>query len=130
MTLQAHNPAASAAPLGAYSNGISAPAGGRWLHIAGQVGVLPDGSFPADFAGQAEAAWQNLVRVLADAGMTTADLVKVTHYLVSAADLKDYNAVRSRHLGSARPASTLVVVHALARPEWRVEVEGVAWRDR
>ena len=49
---------------------------------------------------------------------------------VSAADLKDYNAVRSRHLGSARPASTLVVVHALARPEWRVEVEGVAWRDR
>jgi enamine deaminase RidA (YjgF/YER057c/UK114 family) len=128
MTLKSHNPAASAAPLGAYSNGISAPGAGRWLHIAGQVGVLPDGSFPADFAGQAEAAWQNLVRVLGDAGMTTADLVKDTHYLVRADDLKEYNAVRSRHLGSARPASTLVIVQALARPEWHVEVEGVAWR--
>jgi enamine deaminase RidA (YjgF/YER057c/UK114 family) len=128
MTMKAHNPAASAAPLGAYSNGISVPGAGRWLHIAGQIGVLPDGSFPAEFAGQAEAAWQNLVRVLADAGMTTADLVKVTHFLVSADDLGDYNAVRSRHLGSARPASTLVVVQALARPQWRVEVEGIAWR--
>jgi enamine deaminase RidA (YjgF/YER057c/UK114 family) len=128
MTMKAHNPAASAAPLGAYSNGISAPGAGRWLHIAGQIGVLPDGSFPADFADQAEAAWQNLVRVLADAGMTTADLVKVTHFLVSADDLGDYTAVRSRHLGSARPASTLVVVQALARPQWRVEVEGIAWR--
>ena len=127
MSLQSHNPATRAAPLGAYSNGISAPASGRWLHIAGQIGVRPDGSVPPDFAAQAEAAWQNLVGVLADAGMSAADLVKVTHFLVDAGDLKDYNAVRSRHLGSARPASTLLIVQALARPEWRIEVEAVAW---
>ena len=95
MTLNVHNPHA---PLGAYSNGISTPAGGRWLHIAGQV------------------------------GMTVADLVKVTHYLVRGEDLPAYNPVRLRHLGSARPASTLVVVAGLARPEWRIEVEAVAWR--
>lgn len=129
MTMKSHNPAGSAAPLGAYSNGISAAGSGRWLHIAGQIGVRPDGSVPEGFADQAEAAWQNLLRVLADAGMSAADLVKVNHYLTRADDLKDYNAVRSRHLGPARPASTLVVVQALARPEWRVEVEGVAWRE-
>jgi enamine deaminase RidA (YjgF/YER057c/UK114 family) len=125
MTFTVHNPVA---PLGAYSNGISTPAGGRWLHVAGQVGIGPDGNLAEGFEAQAEAAWRNLVAVLADAGMTAADLVKVTHYLVRGEDLPAYNPVRLRHLGAARPASTLVVVAALARPEWRIEVEAVAWR--
>ena len=125
MTLTVHNPHA---PLGAYSNGISTPAGGRWLHIAGQVGLGPDGTLADGFEAQADAAWRNLVAVLADAGMTVADLVKVTHYLVRGEDLPAYNPVRLRHLGSARPASTLIVVAGLARPEWRIEVEAVAWR--
>jgi len=128
MTLQVHNPATQAAPMGAYSNGVSAPGSGRWLYIAGQIGVRADGSLAPDFAGQAEAAWQNLVGILADAGMGVQDLVKVSHFLLSGSDLADYNAVRSRHLGAARPASTMLIVQALARPEWRVEVEGVAWR--
>ncbi|HUP07881.1 MAG TPA: RidA family protein [Caldimonas sp.] len=127
MTLAIHNPASSAPPLGAYSNGISAPAGGRWLYIAGQVGVEPDGRVADGFAPQAEAAWRNLVAVLADAGMSASDLVKVTHYLLSPDDLAAYNAVRMRWLGAARPASTLVVVASLAKPEWRVEVEAIAW---
>ena len=127
MTLQLHAPATLAAPLGAYSNGVSAPGSGRWLYVAGQIGVRPDGTLAATFVDQAEAAWQNLVGVLADAGMTPHDLVKVTHYLVRADDLKDYNPVRSRHLGSARPASTLIIAQALARPEWLFEVEAVAW---
>jgi enamine deaminase RidA (YjgF/YER057c/UK114 family) len=128
MTLTVHNPRTAAAPLGAYSNGISAPASGRWLYVAGQVGVEPDGCLASGFGAQADAAWRNLVAVLADGGMAVADLVKVTHYLLSRDDLADYNAVRSRHLGAARPASTLVVVASLARPEWRIEVEAVAWR--
>jgi len=127
MSLRTHNPTTQAAPLGAYSNGVSAPGSGRWLHVAGQVGVRADGSVAPDVAGQADAAWQNLLGVLADAGMGVGDLVKVTNYLLSAGDLADYGAVRSRHLGTARPASTLVIVQALARPEWRVEVEAVAW---
>ena len=125
---QQHNPGTIAAPLGAYSNGVSTPGSGRWLHVAGQVGVRPDGTVPAGFADQAELAWSNLVAILADAGMAASDLVKVTHFLVRADDLKDYNAVRSRHLGAARPASTLLIVQALARPQWLIEVEAVAWR--
>jgi enamine deaminase RidA (YjgF/YER057c/UK114 family) len=126
MTLTVHNPATAAAPLGAYSNGISAPASARWLHVAGQVGVRPDGTLAGDFEAQADAAWANLRAVLADAGMGPADLVKITHYLLSRDDLPAYNAVRTRHLGAARPASTLVVVASLARPEWRIEVEAIA----
>ena len=125
--MQRHNPSSMAAPLGAYSNGVSAPGGGRWLHIAGQIGVRPDGSLAPTFAEQADVAWTNLEAVLADAGMSVGNLVKVTHFLVRPDDLKDYNPVRSRHLGEARPASTLIIAQALAKPEWLFEVEGVAW---
>jgi len=128
MTLSQHNPTTITAPLGAYSNGVSVQGAGRWLHIAGQVGVDQKGALAGAFVEQAEAAWSNLVGVLNDAGMTTSDLVKVNHYLVSTDHLKEYGLVRSRHLGEARPASTLLIVQALARPEWLVEVDAVAWK--
>lgn len=121
------NPPGMAPPAGLYSQGVVAPAQGRWLHIAGQVGLRPDGTLPADFAGQAEVAWQNILAVLQAADMGPANLVKVTTFLTSAADLPQFGPVRARYLGDARPASTLLVVQALARPEWLVEVEAVAY---
>lgn len=126
--VQALNPEYMAPPAGLYSQGVVAPAGGRWLHVAGQVGIRPDGSVPPDFEGQAEAAWENVMAVLAAAGMGPADLVKVTIFLTDAAQLPLFGPIRARFLGPARPASTLVVVAALARPEWRVEVEAIACR--
>ncbi len=128
MSLIKHNPTSIAAPAGAYSNGVSAPGGGRWLHIAGQVAIAADGSVPGDFEQQAHLAWRNLVAVLEDAGMTVADLVKVNHFLVRPSDMAAYAAVRARYLGHARPASTVLIVQALAKQEWLVEVDAVAWK--
>lgn len=126
--MTALNPPSIAAPLGLYSHAIVIDAPGRWLHVSGQVGVRPDGSTPADFATQVEVAWTNLAAVLASAGMDVSNLVKVTTYLVDEADLPALGPVRARFLGDARPASTLVVVKALAKPGWRVEVEATAFR--
>ncbi len=122
-----HNPATIAPPMGAYSNGISRPGGGTWLHIAGQVGVTADGTLAEGLEAQAHAAWHNVLAILANAGMGVADLVKINHYLVRAPDVAAYGAIRAGYLGDARPASTLVVVAALARAEWLVEVDAVAW---
>ena len=127
MSMRKHNPSTMAAPAGAYSNGVSA-AGGRWLHIAGQIGVGPDGVLPPDLQGQAHIAWRNVMAVLQDAGMTTANLVKVNHFLIEPGDVAAYAAVRAGYLGDARPASTLLIVRALAKPEWRVEIDAVAWQ--
>jgi len=126
--MRKHNPASISAPMGAYSNGVSAPGQGRWLHVAGQIGVRPDGSLAEGLAQQAEVAWANLLAILKDADMGVENLIKVTHYLLDATDLTEYGPVRSRFLGEARPASTLLVVKSLARPEWLVEVDAVAWR--
>ena len=54
------------------------------------------------------------------------DVVKITHFLTDAANLPAYNEVRAKYLGEERPASTLLIVAGLARPDLLVEVEMVA----
>lgn len=119
--MKIHNPNTVAAPGGPYSHGIETPPNARWLHIAGQIGVAPE-----DFDGQADQCWRNIKAILAAPGMGVENLVKVTHFLTRAEDIAAYGRVRSRHLGEARPASTLLVIGALARPGLLVEVEAIA----
>lgn len=129
MALARLDPPTIARPLGAYSHGVLASTPGVWLHIAGQVGVRPDGSTPAGFAEQARTAWSNLVAVLAEAQMDVGCLVKVTTFLTDEAHIPEMAKVRGDFLGEWRPASTLLIVKALARPQWAVEVEAVAFRS-
>ncbi|HEV8027439.1 MAG TPA: RidA family protein [Stellaceae bacterium] len=119
--MKIHNSNTVAAPGGPYRHGIETPPNARWLHIAGQIGVAPE-----DFDGQADQCWRNIKAILAAAGMGVENLVKVTHFLTRAEDIAAYGRVRSRHLGEARPASTLLVISALARPGLLVEVEAIA----
>ena len=110
----------------AYSHAIELPPGARMVYISGQVGAAPDGSFPADFAAQAENALKNLGAVLAEAGMGVENLVKVNSYLVRRQDLDSYRAIRSRFYGGHRPASTLLLISGLAREGGLIEIEAVA----
>src|SRR5262249_9584697 len=112
--------------IGTYSDAIEVPANVRWLTTAGTAGLAPDGRLAPDITGQAEAAWAHLVALLEKAGMTIADVGKVTPYLVRAPGIPAYAKVRARVLGAARPASTLLVVPALVRPDLLLEVEVVA----
>ena len=120
------NPSAIAPPLGAYTHAVDAPAGARWLHISGQVGIAPDESVPEDFASQAHLAWRNLIAILEESGMGIEDLVHVNHWLTNQDDFPTYATVRSEYLGDARPASTLMIVKDLVRPGLLIEVGAVA----
>lgn len=121
-----HTPSTVAAPFGPYAHGVEVPGGSRLLHISGEVGVLPDGTLPDGIEAQAEACWANIEAILADAGMAVGDLVKITTFLVRPEDLAAAGAVRAKHLGEVRPGSTTIVVKALVRPEWLIEIEAVA----
>jgi enamine deaminase RidA (YjgF/YER057c/UK114 family) len=123
--MKIHNPAA-VAPPGGYSHGIEMPANARWLYCAGQLGISPDGKMAATFEAQAEQAFRNLLAVLAEAGMGAADLIKINTYLTRREDVATYREVRRRLLGDVRPASTLLVITALARDGALIEIEGVA----
>jgi 2-iminobutanoate/2-iminopropanoate deaminase len=123
-----HNPTTIAAPVGAYTHGIEVPAGARWLAVSGQIGAARDGSVPAGIEAQAENAWRNIKAILEDAGMGLGDIVKVTIFLTRAENIPAYRAARDRVMGDARPASTLVVISSLVKPELLVEIE--AWAAR
>jgi enamine deaminase RidA (YjgF/YER057c/UK114 family) len=124
--IKIHNPATVHPPAGSYSHAMEVPPGARLLFVSGQVGADRNGESPAEFAAQCELAWANLAHVLAAAGMTREDLVKLTVYLVRESDLPSFRQVRDRFLQGRHPATTLVFVKALARPGWLVEIEAIA----
>jgi len=129
MTHTLHN-IGVASQIGLYSDAVEAGADLRWLLTSGTPGLPTDDTLPNDIAAQAEIAWQHILHMLEKADMTCGDIVKVTQYLTRADDIKAYVKVRTKYLGAARPASTLLVVPQLVWPEILVEVEIVAAKAR
>jgi enamine deaminase RidA (YjgF/YER057c/UK114 family) len=115
--------------IGIYSDAIEVRPKLRWLMSSGTPGLTATGELPQDITGQAERAWEHVIRLLERAGMTVGDLVKVTQYLTRAEDIPAYVQVRSRFIRDARPAYMLMVVPQLVRPEFLVEIEFVAARE-
>jgi len=116
------------AAIGPYSQAIlaSGPAG-RTLWCSGQIPLDPATGelVPGDAAAQTERVLRNVEAVLAGAGMTFADVVKATVFLVDLADFAAMNGVYAARFPSPPPARSTVQVAALPRGA-RVEIEVVA----
>ena len=125
--LKRHNPATVVEAFGGgYSQALEVPAGARLIYTAGQVGMSPDGTTADGFAAQADQTWANVLALLAEGGMGVDDIVKITGYIVGHENFPAYAAARKKALGGVRPASTAIIVPALALTEWLVEIEAVA----
>ncbi|MBY5538255.1 RidA family protein [Rhizobium leguminosarum] len=127
MTIEAITPESVHPPVAAYSHGVVTHGVGRTLYISGQLGIAKDGRTPANFTEQAEICWQNIVAILNAAGMTAENLVKTTSYLTQIEKTAELGAIRASFIGDARPASTVIGVQALARPEFHIEIEAIAF---
>jgi 2-iminobutanoate/2-iminopropanoate deaminase len=125
VTRRTHDPASVPAAVGNYTQGLELSPGARLLFISGQIPVRADGTVPADFEGQCHAVWDNLLAVLASAGMGPEHLVKVTTFLTGREQTEINGRVRRERLGDARPALTVVIVQTFV-PEWLLEIEAVA----
>lgn len=125
--LEKLNPPSIVQPLNnAYHHAVVIPPNARICHVAGQVGMRADGTTPDTLEAQAEQAWANVMACVEAAGMSAQNVVKITAYLLDAADYPAFAAARARYLGDARPASTAVLIKGLLKPEWRFEIEAVA----
>ncbi|TME12927.1 MAG: RidA family protein [Chloroflexi bacterium] len=122
------NPDTIHAPRGRYIHQIEVSGENRLLFLSGQLGMKADGSVPPETDAQLGVALENVLRNLEAAGFEPGDLVKVTTYVVGDFDPDERRAVLDRVLGNHLPTSTLVFVAALARPEFKVEVD--AWAIR
>ena len=103
-------------------------AGARVL-VSGTGPVMPDGGCPESTAAQARRCWEIVLAALAEAGASAADVVRTRTLLTPAADAEGAMAAHGEVFGDVRPASTMVVVHALLDPRWTVEVEAEAQLD-
>jgi 2-iminobutanoate/2-iminopropanoate deaminase len=83
-----------------------------------------------DPAAQTRQIFVNMDKILAAAGASFSDVLKVTVYLTHIQDRELINPVRQEFFGSSRPASTLVEVSALAVPGMRVEIEAIVGLPR
>jgi len=101
--------------------------GMQMLHAAGQIPIDPATGelVEGDLTAQAERVMENIAAVLEHAGMSFAEVVKTTVFLVDMADFAAMNKVYGRHFGEHRPARSTVAVSGLPR-NVRVEIEVVA----
>lgn len=114
----------------AFSHGVSKV--GRPLYVAGQLPLDADGNCvgEGDIHAQIDRVWFQISRVLEEAGGTLADLVKITSYIVDPEHVRPVVESRYTRFEAGRvPASALLIVAGLARPEFLVEIEGVAILD-
>jgi 2-iminobutanoate/2-iminopropanoate deaminase len=121
-----HNPPNVPKPPSRHAQAVESQSGLRWLHISGQIGLDAEGRLASSEVGQHEQIWKNIGNLLGAARMQFSDLVKVTAYVTRTDQVANYRDVRDSVLDGVEVASTLVIVAALARPEWVVEIEAVA----
>jgi|SRR6476619_8460085 len=121
------SPETMSPPFG-YSHVVDAPAG-RIIYISGQVPLDTDGELvgEGDFEAQARQVFANLSAALEAAGAGWNDVVKLNYFLTEIGELGTVRTIRDEYIDTERPpASTLVQVSALFRPEAMVEIEAVA----
>ena len=99
------------------------------IYLRGQIGQDLDTRESVgvgDVAAQTEKAMANIAMLLDEAGSKLEDICKITVYLVDVRYREAVYTVMGKWLKGVYPASTGVVISALARPEWLVEIDAIA----
>lgn len=101
---------------------------GDLIILSGQAAMTAEGAIvgAGDFDAQAEQTFRNIETLLAAAGATMADIVKVTIYLTDMAHFPKIVDLRRKWFSAPYPADTIVEVRALALPELMIEIEATA----
>jgi enamine deaminase RidA (YjgF/YER057c/UK114 family) len=121
------NPDGVHKPVG-YSH-VAEVVSGRLVYIAGQVAVDPSGKIAGegDVAVQTRQVFENIKAILAFVGTDFSAVIKLTYFLLDPAGIPTVRQVRDEYVNTqAPPASALLIVKGLARPEFLIEIEAVA----
>ncbi|MDQ8706944.1 Rid family hydrolase [Streptomyces sp. LHD-70] len=118
---------AGVAPSDGYTHVVTGP--GQVAAVAGQMPFDEKGVFvgTGDPAAQARQVFRNMRGCLAAAGLTFDDVIKLTYYVTDIAHVPQVLAVRDEFVSTERPpASTVVQVVALYRPDLLLEIDALA----
>lgn len=122
----AFNPSSVRRPFGNYNHGLMVPPGASLLVTSGQLGIDLDDTVPSDVTAQAELCFASIGAILSDAGMSFADVIRISGFVTKREHFPAYMAVRDRYTRAPKPVSTLIIVSGFTQPEFLVEVEVTA----
>ena len=126
MELIPHNPTEGVYPTGGdWVHAMEVRGAERFLFLSGTMGLDPAGAAGATLDEQLELVWNNIRAILAGAGMTTDNIVRLTSYLRDVSYAPANAAARLRALGDRRIPTTAIVVQTLEE-DWLIELEVVA----
>jgi 2-iminobutanoate/2-iminopropanoate deaminase len=118
---------AGAKPLGPYSPGIAA---GDYVFLAGQIPTDANNDIVAGgIEAQTEQVFKNIKAILDTAGLTFANVVKATVFMIDLGEFARMNAVYEKHVKQPYPARSTIQVAGLPKGA-RVEIEMIAYRGK
>jgi 2-iminobutanoate/2-iminopropanoate deaminase len=118
-------PAQAAPPVGPYNHAVRT---GNLLFCSGQIPIdpaNPTAPFPEDIQAQTVRVLENIRTILEDQGLTFAQVIKATVFMVNLGDFARMNEIYSRYFAADFPARSTIQVGALPRGA-AVEIEVIA----
>ena len=125
------NPETMAKPTAGYSQ-VAEVGEGKIVYIAGQIALDKSGNLVGkdDFRAQVQQVFENLKAAVEASGGDFNSVIKLNYYCaasVNPSQLPVVREVRDKYVNTLNPpTSTFVFVQRLVRPEWLIEVDGVA----
>lgn len=114
--------------IGPYSQAVES---GNLVILSGQIGLDPRTGdlVSGGIEAETERVLENLKAVLEAAGLSFADVVRTTIYLIDLADFAKVNEIYARYVATPYPARATVGVSALPKGA-RIEIDAIATRTR
>lgn len=126
MKMQEINPTSGIYPATRdYVHAMEVTGATRQLFVSGTMGLAENGAAPASLEEQLGLIWNNIKRILAEADMSVANIVRVTSYLTRQEYAEKNQAARENALNGHVVPTTAIVVTTLD-PSWLVELEVIA----
>jgi 2-iminobutanoate/2-iminopropanoate deaminase len=108
-----------------YVHAMEVRGAGRLLFVAGTMGLDPAGKPGSSLEEQLDLIWSNMRAILASAGMTADNIVRLTSYLRDPSYAEANATARTAALGG-RPVPTTAIVATTLHNDWLVEIEVIA----
>jgi 2-iminobutanoate/2-iminopropanoate deaminase len=127
------NPANFTKTVGAYSQGLKVDIGDKsMIFVSGQLAMDAQGSpiAPDDISVQTRYIFENIRKILGEAGARLDDVVKVQIFVTDITKFPQVSAVRNEYLGDIKPVSTLLEISRTVKEGCDIEIEVMAIVDK
>jgi reactive intermediate/imine deaminase len=126
------NPANFTKTVGAYSQGLKVDIGDKaMVFVSGQLAMDAEGNpvAPDDIGAQTRYIFENIKKILGEAGAKLEDVVKVQIFVTDVTKFPQVSAVRNEYLGEIKPVSTLLEISRTVKDGCDIEIEVTAIMD-